>query len=297
MEMKMKNKILMALSGIMILSLISCGADKGKAAGKEQSTRVKLVVAVTGGIEETLSLTGDIHGEKEVKVFAKVTGKLIDKKKKEGDRLRSGEVIALIDRDETALDFSRAEVVSPIKGILTMFYPDLGDAVFPSPGEPIAVVADMDRVKIIVYLNPVDAVRVREGQKVRAYTDAYEGRRFEGAISLVAPAANPATRKIKAEVTIPNSDHLLKPGTFARVEIVIGRRGGILTLPKKAVRSVEEKQFVSIVKDDRAESREVLTGIADENLIEIREGLAEGESVILEGNYGLSDGTKVIVVE
>ncbi|PIV17878.1 MAG: hypothetical protein COS41_06300 [Elusimicrobia bacterium CG03_land_8_20_14_0_80_50_18] len=293
---KMKNNILLLFAGLMILPLTSCGSGK-KAEEPEPHTRVKMSAVSRGSIEETLSLTGDIHGEKEVKVFSKVTGKLIEKRKREGDRVRAKEVIALIDRDETALDFSRAEVVSPIKGILTMFYPDLGDAVFPAPGEPVAVVADMDRVKITVYLSAEDSVKVREGQKARAYTDAYPGRRFEGTVTLVAPAANPLTRKIKAEVTVPNAGHLLKPGTFARVEIVTGRRAGILTLPKKALRSEEDKQFVSVVKDGRAHSKQVLTGISDEDLIEIRDGLTEGEAVILEGNYGLADGTKVIVIE
>jgi len=63
---------------------------------------VKIAKAEKGKINEFISLTGDIHGHKEVNVYAKVPGKLIKKIKNEGDRIKKGQVVALIDRDEEA---------------------------------------------------------------------------------------------------------------------------------------------------------------------------------------------------
>jgi len=93
---------------------------------EEKVTPVKTIPAGKGDIEEIISLNGDIRGLREVDVYTRVSGKLIKKIKEEGESVKKGEVVALIDRDEPALGFTKAEVKAPIKGTVIRYYVDIG---------------------------------------------------------------------------------------------------------------------------------------------------------------------------
>ncbi len=198
-------------------------------------------------------------------------------------------------RDEESLKYSEAEVKSPIDGVVTKYFCEPGEAVFPAqpmPRDPVVSIADMERVKIIAHIGEKELRKVREGQNANIYTDVYPGRIFKGVVDKIYPAANPLNRKFKIEITIPNPGYLLKPGTFARVEIITARHKNILKVPKESV--LENGTALNVVHG-KARAVQVKTGIADKEYIEIREGLREGDAVIVEGNYGLIEGTPVLV--
>ncbi len=274
-----------------------CNVKKKKKIEKENVTPVKITKVKRKNIKNILSLTADIHGEKEVKVYAKVSGKLIKKVKKEGDYVKETDVIALIDRDEPAMDFSYAEVKSPIDGVLSMYFADLGEAVFPAqpmPREPVAMVISMKNVKVIGYLGEKEITKVKKGQDVTVYVDSYPNKVFKGRVTDISPVADPLSRKFKVEARVPNRLYLLKPGTFARLDIIIKSYRDVLVVPKKAVLEKEtEGEVVFTVEKGKAKMIRVLTGACDEQNIEIKEGLKEGQEVIIEGNYGLIEGTEV----
>jgi len=263
---------------------------------EEKVTAVKTFPAGRGDIEEIISLNGDIRGLREVDVYTRVSGKLIKKIKEEGDSVEKGEIVALIDRDEPALGFTKAEVKSPIEGTVIRYYVDVGDSVIPQepmPQEPVLNIAYMDKVKIVVNVGEKDIAKLRKGEKVRVSVDAYPEENFLGRVVKVAPAVDPRSRKLKVELEIENKDHRLKPGMFADVEIVYNEHSNVLVVPRIAVLEKEGRTILFTVDDDSAKLREVKTGISDEEKIEIVEGLSEGESVVIEGNYGLIDGAKV----
>jgi len=194
------------------------------------------------------------------------------------------------------LKFSAAEVKSPINGIVTMYFADLGEAVFPAqpmPREPVVTVADMDKVKVLVHLSEQDIGKVKKRQPAEIRVDSYSDRSFKGIVTSVAPAVNPMTRKLKVEITIANPGHILKPGMFARVKIIVSEFRNVLLVPRLAVLEREGKKIVFTCENNRAEITNVLTGAEDEKNIEIKEGLKEGDEVIVEGNYALLEGTKV----
>ena len=263
---------------------------------EEKVTLIKTVLAGKGDIEEIIFLNGDIRGLREVDVYTRVSGKLIKKIKEEGESVKKGEVVALIDRDEPALGFTKAEVKAPIKGTVIRYYVDIGDSVIPQepmPQEPVLNIAYMDKVKIVVNVGEKDISKLRKGEKVRVSVDAYPGESFLGRVMRVAPAVDPRSRKVKVELEIENKDHRLKPGMFADVEIIYEEHKDVLVVPRIAVLERGGRKVLFTVEDDRAKLREVKTGVSDEEKIEIVEGLTEGESVVIEGNYGLTDGAKV----
>lgn len=299
----MKGKSVLLIIVLLVVGLIAYRIVKYNMAKRsvkesveEKVTPIKTVLAGRGDIEEIISLNGDIHGLREVDVYTRVSGKLIKKIKEEGESVRKGEVVALIDRDEPALGFTKAEVKAPIKGTVIRYYVDIGDSVIPQepmPQEPVLNIAYMDKVKIVVNVGEKDISKLRKGEKVRVSVDAYPEESFLGRVVRVAPAVDPRSRKVKVELEIENKDHRLKPGMFADVEIIYNEHKNVLVVPRIAVLEKEGRKILFTVEDDRAKLREVKTGVSDEEKIEIVEGLTERESVVIEGNYGLTDGAKV----
>ncbi|HCJ67386.1 MAG TPA: hypothetical protein DHV62_08725, partial [Elusimicrobia bacterium] len=141
----------------------------------EKKALVKITKVKIGKIEETVSLVGDIYGWREVKVYTKVNGRLAKKMKDEGEMVKENEVVALVNRDEPALKYTEAEIKSPIDGIITKYFADIGDDVFPAqpmPREPVFTIADINKVKLEAHLSEKDIAKVAKGQKVRIFVDA-----------------------------------------------------------------------------------------------------------------------------
>ncbi len=259
----------------------------------EEGVTVKVMETVKKDIRETISLTGDIKARERIEVYPRVSGKIIKKNVVEGDRIKKGQTIVLIDRDEPGFKFEPAPVDSPLAGIVGRVYVDLGTKV--TPQTPIALIVDIDRVKVKIDVVEKDLPKIKIGQEVRVRVDAYPDKVFTGKAWKISPIVDPISRKAWVETLIPNPKHLLKPGMFARVEIIIKTHKDTLLLPHKALLKQNGQKIVFVVQDSRALLKRVETGLSDEESIEIVKGLAEGEIVIIEGNYGLSDNTLVII--
>jgi membrane fusion protein (multidrug efflux system) len=95
------------------------------------------------------------------------------------------------------------------------------------------------------------------------------------------------------EVDLPNKDHMLKGGMFARVEVLVGKHPNALQIPIDAVSRLEDAQYVYVVREGTAVRVPVEIGVRDENLVEITKGLNGSEEVIVSGKDLVHDGTPV----
>ena len=104
---------------------------------------------------------------------------------------------------------------------------------------------------------------------------------------------DPVSRAFKLKVEIPNKDHRLKSGMFARVKIYPEIHKDALIVPFKSVVRREGDTVVFVIDGDMAMLRAVTAGITNEREIEVIDGLKEGEEVVIEGHYGMADKTRV----
>lgn len=260
----------------------------------EVATEVVIEEVKKGIIAKTLSYIGNIAGEKQVTVHPiEETGRLIKYLVKEGDVVKKEQVIALVDRSIKGMEFQSAKITSPISGIIGMLFLDKGAMV--APQIPIAMIADIDRVKIKIQVIEKDLAGVHKGQSVIITVDAYPDKKFQGKLEQLSPFVDPMTRTAEGEIIVPNQEHLLKPGMFVRVELIIEEHTNTIVVPEKTVIEKDGKRVIFVLKEDHAEMREVETGIESEHSIEILKGLKIGEKVITLGNYGLRNGAKVRV--
>lgn len=152
---------------------------------------------------------------------------------------------------------------------------------------------DIETVRTIIEVVEKDVPLVQIGQKAEIRAEAYPDRTFEGTVTRVVQALNRATRTMTVEIDLPNKDHLLKGGMFARVEVLVGKHSNAVQIPIDAVSRLEDAQYVYVVREGKAERVPVEIGVRDENLVEITKGLNGFEQVIVSGKDLVHDGTTV----
>ncbi len=211
---------------------------------------------------------------------------------------------AQLQQAEVALDMGKHQLEvslmkAPFDGVVTGKNINEGEYINPAMGgmdpggSSVVTLMELSKVKIKVNISEKDMKKVRIGQETRITVDAYPGREFCGKVSKLNPTADPMSRAFKVEIAVPNEDMALKAGTYARVRLCIVVHKDVLLVPEKSVIQRDGMFLLFVADGDVAGMREVKPGLSSEGVVEIVEGVQEGEKVIVEGNYGLKDGGKV----
>ncbi|MBN1869362.1 MAG: efflux RND transporter periplasmic adaptor subunit [Candidatus Omnitrophica bacterium] len=298
--MQKTQRILIFLLIVLIAVIFFKRTGAQKEATQQQSTNgttvpVRIMKIVSRDIQETIEYIGDIKGQAEVAVYPKVTGKIMEKLKGEGDLVQKGDVIAYVDRDEVGLKFERAPVESPLTGFVGRVYADIGTNV--SPQTPVALVVDIDQVKINLELPEIYLPKIAVGQPAAIKLDPYPEKSFSGQVTKISPVVDTTTRSAPIEILIGNQDHKLKSGMFARVLLIIQEQKAVPVVLKEALIGQGNEFSVYVVKDQKAHLQNVTPGIQQGPYIEIRQGLAEGDHVVIMGQQKLTEGVSVTAEE
>lgn len=154
------------------------------------------------------------------------------------------------------------------------------------PGETLYQVSDLSAVWIIADVFEQDIGLVKQGSKARIKINAYPDKTFEGRIAYVYPTLKVETRTVPVRIELANPGMLLKPGMFAQVELPTSAEGPVLTVPTSAVIDSGARQIVLVqAREGRFEPREVKLGARSDERVEVKEGVREGEPVVVAANF------------
>jgi membrane fusion protein (multidrug efflux system) len=155
----------------------------------------------------------------------------------------------------------------------------------------------LDPLKVMAEIPEKMAPWISAGQTVDLQVDAYPARRFAGKVSRISPGVNTATRAFPFEALVPNTDTVLKPGTFARVHIESGQIDTILTLPYSALQYRYGVNRVFVVDGGKLALRELSVGQRLGERIEIVSGVKAGDRVAVTDVDTLADGEQVTLAK
>ncbi len=252
---------------------------------------VKAERVALGELNEVLEYVGNINAQDEAIVYPKVSGKIIEKTKVDGSAVKKGETIAYIDRDETGLKFEKAPIESPLTGIVGRVYVDIGQNV--SGQTPIALVVNIDKVKIGLDIPERYLPKVSLGQGAEIIVDAYPQEVFVGEVTKISPVVSLENRAAPIEITLNNQDQRLKSGMFARVSLIIEKHASIPVILKEAIIGKEPDNYVYLIENNKAVMKKVTLGIHSGPYYEVREGIKEGDLVVIVGQQRLYDNAAV----
>ena len=200
-----------------------------------------------------------------------------------------------VEQARAALDVLRRQleetrITAPIAGTLARLDADVGSPV--AAGQPVGMVVDASRMRLVVPVSELHIGRFRPGAAV-AVTVPAAGVELTGKVVFVPDIPAQGQLSYPVEVMLDNADGLLKAGMTAEVVVPLDRRQGVVAAPVDAVVNQGDETFVYVVEDDRARRRPVETGILDGSWVEIVSGLEAGETVIVTGQENLFDGARV----
>lgn len=186
-----------------------------------------------------------------------------------------------------------ASVRAPFAGLLARR--DVSRGEFVREGQPLFELVSLDPIEVEFHLPEADSARVREGMPIDVGVAPYPGEVFRALVHVVSPTIDPRTRTLRVRALIENTDGRLRPGLFARANLGIARREGVILVPEEAVQQRADGAVVFRVLDgNRVERRLVTLGAmraGDE--VEIRSGLGQGDRVVSRGHADLVDGSLI----
>jgi RND family efflux transporter MFP subunit len=192
------------------------------------------------------------------------------------------------------LNLRRTEIRAPFAGIVATRTARVGDIV--QMGTVMATVIDPNSLRLEAQV-PVDQIgRLKIGTMVLFTVSGYEDRQFRGVVARVSPAVDPATRQVPIMVRLPNTEGTLVSGLFVDGRVATESRAGV-TVPTLAVDQRGLRPAVYRIKGGRLEKVEVELGFEDAvtERVEIRSGLAAGDTLVLGTAQGLAPGTPMRV--
>lgn len=154
------------------------------------------------------------------------------------------------------------------------------------PGGVLFRIADHSVVWALIDIAERDLGAIAVGQSVTVRARSFPGRDFTGKVEVVYPEINRETRTARLRVALPNPEELLLHDMYVDAEIAIGSGAPVLAIPESAVMDTGSKQAVFVDKGEgRLEPREIKLGQRGDGYVEIRQGVAEGELVVVSANF------------
>jgi membrane fusion protein (multidrug efflux system) len=163
-----------------------------------------------------------------------------------------------------------------------------------SAGTEIATISDISRIKLDFAVPETLLAHVSPGQVIEARASAYPDIPFRGTIASVDPVLNPQTRAATVRAVLANGDRKLKPGMLLTVSIEAASRASS-AVPELAVVGEGEESFVFVVDGEKVKRVQVRTGLRQNGMVEVTQGLKPGQRVVTEGVVKITDGQRVRV--
>jgi RND family efflux transporter MFP subunit len=186
------------------------------------------------------------------------------------------------------------DIRTPIAGTVTSIDVFAGDYLF--PGKQVATVASIDKLRMKLGVSASDIGYFKEGNRVRVVVESASLLSASGQVVTKSSSADPVTRTFQVELEIDNRGHSLKPGMFARAEVVLEEFRDIMIVPRNTVLDRSDGNYVFLANSGLAVLREVELGVEFDGQVEVKSGLNIGDTLVTVGQDYLDDGFKVKLV-
>jgi len=191
------------------------------------------------------------------------------------------------------LELSYTTVVAPISGVVASR--DIKPGNFVQINSPIIRIVDSGKLEATLNVPEREIAKLKPGQKVELAADALPGRSFTGTVDRVSPVVDTGTGTFRVVTTFSGGEGL-QPGMFGRLSINYDQRADALVVPRTALLEDGGAPAVYVVRDDKALRAELKLGYDDAGWVEVRDGLKQGDEVVVAGKAALREGSTVQVI-
>ena len=224
----------------------------------------------------------------------------------------SAVIMSEADLAQAELALGYTTVRSPISGYISERNVDIGTLVGPGGKSLLATIVKSDTVRVDFSMTALDYLRSKERNVNLGHQDPTRGWNpyitvtladdsvypYEGLVDFADPQVDPQTGTFSVRAEMPNPDHVLLPGQFTKVKLLLDVREGAVVVPSKAVIIEKGGAFIYVFRPDNvAERRFIELGPETDNMMIVERGLIPGERIVVEGYHKLMPGMTVEIVE
>jgi len=263
---------------------------------------VNTTFAAKGQIQDYIALSGDIVAGSTVDAYSDAAGKVTRLFVSVGDRVNRGSSIASVDPSRPGMTFRESIVLSPIGGTIVALPAQVGMTI--SQAVPLARISGGGGLEIRLHVSERFISKMAMNLPCEITLDAWPGEVFYGNVSELSPTVDPTSRTMEIKINVNNAGSKLKAGMFAKVRVITERKNNIVKIPAAAMINRFGEQYVYIVEKDAenpefdiVKKRIVKPGILIDGVLEIPNGLAPDEEVVVRGQTLLDDGARVNIIE
>ncbi len=328
------------------------GKWKGKAnrEGKvtdDNSVPVEVTTVTRGDIANFLLFSSTLETEQTVQVFARVSGLVEAIYVDEGDRVKKGDKLLQIEKNEfelaeqkaqveyqkqknnferlkaleeqellsveeyenarlalkqaeiawkqAALNLEYTTVTAPITGVVGDRNVNVGERVQTST--VLFSLANLDKKIVRVYVPQDEFTKCYKRQPAVITTDVLPGKKFSGYVKRISPVIDPESGTFKVTIAVTDPQNRLRPGMFVNAELIVDTHTDTPLIPKSALIYENERTYFFIVTSDSAMKVELKKGFEDAEKVEVMNELPDSAKVVVLGQNGLKDGTRVKIIE
>ncbi|MEN3044823.1 MAG: HlyD family efflux transporter periplasmic adaptor subunit [Candidatus Hydrothermales bacterium] len=276
---------------ICISIFISCKKEKGSEKDSEEYLIPVTVIRPTyGDIYLNVKFSSSIEGNPDILVYTSIPGYYYKRLKNEGEYVKKGEVILLLERKEFGLEFEPFKIEAPVSGKISYFKYDLGEYI--PPQKPLARIYGDREFKVRLMLPYEYHKNIFKGKNVKIFVNSQE---FQGTVGEISNTSDPLTGNFEITIFF-KTDKKILPGTPCEVELTLFKKEKVLKIPSKCVLGAFKKT-VFVIVDGVTKRVPIVTGIEGGGYIEIVEGITEKDLVVLDGAELLREGIKVKIIK
>ena len=193
-----------------------------------------------------------------------------------------------------SLELDYTQIRAPIEGVVAERFVKLGNTI--SEGDALFKVTSLDPLVAYLHVPEREYRHISPGQPVGIEIDALADETIVAAVSRVSPIVDPQTGTFKITVEIVDKTRRIKPGMFGRIGVIYDVHENALQIPRSAIIEDQGAASVFVIDGDRATRRPVSTGFSNRGMVEITNGLQDGEQVVTVGQASLKQDSRVTVI-
>lgn len=244
-----------------------------------EASGVKTELTGPATINETAEVTGSIglNMDRHARVDARFPGLVREVRKRQGDRVEAGEVLAVIESNESLQTYS---IKAPVSGIIMSRDVNVGAV---AGADTLFEIADLSTLWAELRLFPADAARVKPGQPVRLRTGSTV--EVTGTIGRILPVADKGSQTVVAYVLLDNAEQKLRPGQVVDASIIVASRDVPLAVKVAGLQAFRDFTVVYAQVGDTYEVRMLELGQQDGTMVEVLGGIDPGVPYVCENSF------------
>jgi multidrug efflux pump subunit AcrA (membrane-fusion protein) len=261
---------------------------------------VRVAEAEIRSLQAYTEVNGDIVSAQQVAVVPDSAGKLVSMKAELGSRVIRGALVAEVDPSRPGSQYSHSPVYAPVSGVVVSSPVPEGSTV--STATTLFTIAVGEVIEIEALIPEREVGQLRAGLGAEAYLEAFPGEVFPAELIRLSPVVDPVSRTKKVVLRFARDDPRVNPGMFARIKLNTRAYDDVVSIPQEAIVENRGTTVVYVLDSNtvgeatRVTMREVAVGVSIDGETEIKDGLAAGEQVVVQGQQFLNDGATVRVL-